>query len=389
MADPFTTLLIVIGAGLAAVFGFYVALFALAAIPSIQKHLLYVHKANTLLWDDVNKPEKWGFARNQVTPFKLATPDGESIYAWHILPLPLYAKHEESISSSREPGLCEDVERTKPFHLLKEDPNAKVIIFLHGNAGHIAQGWRADTYHTFTDTTSYHGIAIDYRGFGHSTGTPSEKGLILDAMTVVDWVINVAGVPPERIVLFGQSLGTAVASGVAEACVDDGIELAGVVLVAGFSSLPAMLSGYRISGLVPILGPLRWVPFMPQILDAFVCEKWSSADRLARTVQRTKSRLRLSLVHAKNDKDIPCIESDRLFNAAAIASIQAEPDISEFEVRKKEATRDRGEGAFMRKWTAEPNTIICHEQFSHGGHNQIMGHAPALLAVLRSFEEDR
>lgn len=42
--------------------------------------------------------------------------------------MPLYAKHEESISSSREPGLCKDVKKTESFRLLKEDPNAKVII---------------------------------------------------------------------------------------------------------------------------------------------------------------------------------------------------------------------------------------------------------------------
>ena len=68
-------------------------------------------------------------AGNQVTPFELSTPDGETLHAWHILPLRLYAKHEESISSSREPGLCKDVKQTESFRLLKEDPNAKVIIF--------------------------------------------------------------------------------------------------------------------------------------------------------------------------------------------------------------------------------------------------------------------
>lgn len=67
-------------------------------------------------------------AGNQVTPFKLSTPDGETIYAWHVLPLRLYARHEESISSSREPGLCEDVKTTESFRLLKEDPDAKVIV---------------------------------------------------------------------------------------------------------------------------------------------------------------------------------------------------------------------------------------------------------------------
>lgn len=186
-------------------------------------------------------------------------------------------------------------------------------------------------------------------------------------MTAVDWVINVAGVPAERIVLFGQSLGTAVASGAAEACASDGVELAGVVLTAGFSNLATMLTGYRISGLVPLLGPLQWVPFTSRLLEAFVHEKWSSADRLARVVKHTKSRLRLFLIHAKNDMDIPCLESDKMFDAAAVATVQGDVDTAEFEARKKTATVEKGEEAFVRRWIAEPDIIISHEQFPHGG----------------------
>lgn len=192
-------------------------------------------------------------------------------------------------------------------------------------------------------------------------------GLILDAMTAVDWVINVAGVPAERILVYGQSLGTAVASGAAEACASKGIELSGVVLVAGFSNLPTMLSGYRLSGLIPVLGPLQWVPFTSRFLEACIYEKWPSADRLARVVKHTDSRLRLSLVHAKDDMDIPCLESDKLFKAAAGATMQGEFSAEEFEARKKEATVDKGKGAFVTTWTAEPNIVIRQEQFAHGG----------------------
>ena len=186
-------------------------------------------------------------------------------------------------------------------------------------------------------------------------------------MTAVEWVINVAGVPAERVLIFGQSLGTAVASGAAEACVSDGLELAGVVLVAGFSNLPTMLSGYRISGLVPVLGPLQWVPFRSRVLEACIHEKWPSAERLARVVKGTDSRLRLSFVHARDDMDIPCVESDRLFRAAAGATIGGEVSVEEFEGRKKAATVDKGEGAFVTTWAAEPNILIRQEQVAYGG----------------------
>lgn len=186
-------------------------------------------------------------------------------------------------------------------------------------------------------------------------------------MTVVDWVINVAGVPAERVLLFGQSLGTAVASGAAEACATDGIQLAGVVLAAGFSNLPTMLSGYRISGYIPVLGPLQWAPFTSRLLEACIYEKWPSADRLARMVKLTDSRLRLSFVHAIDDMDIPCHESDKLFKSAAVATIEEEVTAAEFEARKKEATVDKGDGTFVATWITKPDIIIRQEQFGHGG----------------------
>lgn len=152
---------------------------------------------------------------NQVIPFSLKTCDGESLYAWHILPLSLYSQHEASLTEGAEgSGFCSDITKTENFRLLREDPDSKLVIScknslrlcqlcliraVHGNAGHVAQGVRPATYHALTDTSRYHVLAIDYRGFGRSTGSPTEKGVILDAVTTVNWAVNVAGVPPERI----------------------------------------------------------------------------------------------------------------------------------------------------------------------------------------------
>lgn len=54
-----------------------------------------------------------------------------------------------------------------------------------------------------------------YRGFGHSTGNPTETGLIVDGVALVSWIMSVTKIPPERIVILGHSLGTAVSAGVA------------------------------------------------------------------------------------------------------------------------------------------------------------------------------
>ena len=58
-------------------------------------------------------------------------------------------------------------------------------------------------------------VRSSYRGFGHSTGNPTETGLIVDGIALVSWIMSVTNIPPERTVILGQSLGTAVSAAVA------------------------------------------------------------------------------------------------------------------------------------------------------------------------------
>ncbi|TEY54691.1 hypothetical protein BOTCAL_0239g00130 [Botryotinia calthae] len=97
--------------------------------PWLQRHVMYVHKLHLpQAWaTDIDKPEKFGFAKNQVSPFNFTTVDGETIYAWHIMPLGLYAKHESEILK-RPSGFVDDISHTKGFELLRDDPNARLII---------------------------------------------------------------------------------------------------------------------------------------------------------------------------------------------------------------------------------------------------------------------
>lgn len=234
------------------------------------------------------------------------------------------------------------------------------------NAGHVAQGMRPETFHALTDAGSFHVVSIDYRGFGYSTGVPSEAGLIQDGYALVEWAINVAGVTPSRIVILGQSLGTAVASAVAEKYSAQGVEFAGIVLVAGFSDLATMIGGYRMGGLVPLLGPFSYWPGFVSLLDRFIVDKWHSADRLVNIVRRTKTRLRLSLLHAKDDADIPYIEDDKLFKAAA-GELIGDVDEAEFRAMKEQRTIHKGADSAVTTWKADPDIIIRQELIPYGG----------------------
>jgi abhydrolase domain-containing protein 12 len=226
---------------------------------------------------------------------------------------------------------------------------------VHGNAGHIAQNTRAPQYRLLTDTAyKWHVIALDYRGFGLSTGSPSEQGLITDASTLVNYAITTLGIPPSRILILGQSLGTAVSSAVAEKFSrEKGIEFAGVVLVATFSSLPTMLAGYSLGGLVPLLKPLSICPPLLRFVLRFVVDKWNTLDRLAALTSQTRDRngrLKVSVIHAADDRDIPCVESVKIFEAIARASIGDHMDDSSFRETKNARTEVRGKEAFKIVW---------------------------------------
>ncbi|KUI58386.1 Abhydrolase domain-containing protein 12B [Cytospora mali] len=374
-------------------FAVYGIILALLGIPFIQKQALYAHNVHTLWWNDVEEPEKWGFAKNQVTPFSLPVPDGETLYCWHILPLSVYTQHEDTLAkSSRVP--LDKYTSSEAFKLLKDDPDARLILSFHGNAGHIAQNTRAPQFRMLTDSAyNWHVISLDYRGFGHSTGSPSEEGLITDASALVDFAITTLGIPPSRILLLGQSLGTAVSSAVAEKFSrEKGIDFAGVVLIASFSSLPTMLANYSLGGVVPLLKPLGVCPPVLRFFLGFVVDKWKSLDRLAALTAQTRERggrLRLSLVHAVDDRDIPCLESVKIFEAVARASLENGGNIDEatFMEMKDERMDVRGDKAFKITWN-EKDIVITHEQFGYGGHNDIMVYAPVPQAIMASFGTD-
>jgi uncharacterized protein len=92
-------------------------------------------------------------------------------------------------------------------------PDAKfTYLAFHGNASNIAN--RAETYEFLRDTPG-NVLALEYRGYGHSEGKPSEAGLYLDADAAYQFLVNTKRVDPKSLISFGQSLGTTVAADLA------------------------------------------------------------------------------------------------------------------------------------------------------------------------------
>ncbi|KFZ04344.1 hypothetical protein V502_10221 [Pseudogymnoascus sp. VKM F-4520 (FW-2644)] len=353
--------------------------------PFVQRHSLYMHKLHTAYFEDLNKPEQWGFAKNQITPFNFTTPDDETLYAWHVMPLGLYAKHEEEILKQPS-GLAEDITKTKSFDLLTTDPQARLIISFHGNGGTVAQGWRPEIYRTLLDgsTSSIHILAVDYRGYGYSSGFPTESGLITDGVATVNWALNVAKIPPSRIVILGHSLGTAVTAATVEHFAEQDVAFAGVVVIAPFSSLTTLLMRNSL-GLIPILGPVGWVPGFHKWFLELLADKWNSAQRVANIARITK-RLKLFIVHARNDWNIPYTHSVTWFAAAANATTPGMSD-EVFVERKAANTVHMEDGGSISTWTA-PGKFIQEILVPYGGHNVVTTFPSVALAVLKAFDID-
>lgn len=84
-----------------------------------------------------------------------------------------------------------------------------VVLYCHGNSGNISHS--VDIVKAFRKM-GLSTFIFDYRGFGHSTGKPSERGLILDSEAAWKFLVEKKSVPREKIILFGSSMGGALAS---------------------------------------------------------------------------------------------------------------------------------------------------------------------------------
>ena len=305
---------------------------------------------------------------NQIRPFNLTTPDGETLYAWHVLPIGAYHKHTTELLLGDT--FDSSVTASTAFKILTSDAEARLVISFHGNAGHVGQGWRTDAYRALSAGASdkIHVLAFDYRGFGRSTGSPSEQGLIVDGVAAVDWALNVARLPSERIALVGQSLGTAVASAVAEYfAVERGVDLGGLGLIAPFSGLVKLLGTYSIGGFVPVLKPLKRYPRLQKIFEGAVVDTWHTQERIGRFVRESRG-VNLVLVHAYDDFDIHWSHSDALFYAAANAT--SNEGLSEVQIDAvKEKVEIEGQGS-VSEWKAGVDgglKRVRHVFLRHGG----------------------
>jgi fermentation-respiration switch protein FrsA (DUF1100 family) len=163
-------------------------------------------------------------------------------------------------------------------------PQARIAtVFFHGNGGNLTH--RIEHMRAIAAAGSSL-LMVDYRGYGKSEGRPSESGLYADADAAYRWVID-HGYAAERILIHGESLGSAVAIDLASRS-----PCAGVVLEAPFNSASQVAAG-----VLPLIGPL--------IMRAF-----DSKRKIG------KIRAPLLFLHGDRDEVIPYKLGRDLYDAA-------------------------------------------------------------------------
>ncbi|HEX8088839.1 MAG TPA: alpha/beta hydrolase, partial [Blastocatellia bacterium] len=107
-------------------------------------------------------------------------------------------------------------------------PANMVLLWFHGNAGNLSH--RYDMIRMLMKIP-VNIFIIDYRGYGKSEGTPSEQGLYVDARAAWDYLTGERGIPPDRVIIFGKSLG-----GVPAIDLASKVKAAGLIVQSSFTS---------------------------------------------------------------------------------------------------------------------------------------------------------
>jgi len=123
---------------------------------------------------------------------------------------------------------------------LGPDGKAPTVVFYHANAGNM--GFRLPNLVSLHSKLNVNIFILSYRGYGESEGSPNEDGIKIDAVAGLDYVLSRSNeVDPERVFLFGRSLGGAVAIYAAAETERRGGRLGGVIVENTFTSIADMV----------------------------------------------------------------------------------------------------------------------------------------------------
>lgn len=183
----------------------------------------------------------------------------------------------------------EDGEQLAAWWIPAPTPARGTVLLFHGNAGNISH--RIDYAKMFYGM-GYNTLLMDYRGYGESTGAPSEQGTYRDAAASWAWLTAIKGVKPSDIVIFGESLGGGVATWLAAQQIQQASRA--LILASTFTSIPDL--GAQV---------YPWLPV-----------RWLSRIQYDNLTNLKKIRAPVLIAHSTGDELIPYAHGQRLYAAA-------------------------------------------------------------------------
>jgi uncharacterized protein len=181
-------------------------------------------------------------------------------------------------------------ERIHGWWIPASQPNAPVLLYLHGNGENI--GANAEHASRF-QRLGLSVLIIDYRGYGQSTGEfPSESRVYEDAETAWNYLTKTQGIPPERIFIYGHSLGGAIAIQLASR---SGDSAAGLIVESSFTSIRQMIDRTSTYRVFPI--------------DLLLTQRFESIEKVPQL------KMPVLFIHGLADVQIPFAMSQALYQA--------------------------------------------------------------------------
>uniref|UniRef100_UPI003AB06A25 lysophosphatidylserine lipase ABHD12-like n=1 Tax=Centroberyx gerrardi TaxID=166262 RepID=UPI003AB06A25 len=188
----------------------------LRAFPDSIKHLVYSYRIRVPFFLDLSRPAD--LSLNHTVNMYLTSEEGISLGVWHTVPESLWKEAQGRDSAWYQKSLGD---------------GSPIFIYLHGNGGNRAATHRVGVANVLS-ALGYHALVLDYRGFGDSSGEPTEAGLTTDALYLYHWVKARSG--GSLVVIWGHSLGTGVATNTAAKLMEQGVVVDGVILEGMFKN---------------------------------------------------------------------------------------------------------------------------------------------------------
>lgn len=190
-----------------------------------------------------------GHGLNKTFNFMMHVDNETALGSWHVMPT----------SMEIPTGVRFTFADSKDF-LVSDHP---VVFYLHGNAGYRGSESRVELYKKLADA-GFHVVTFDYRGYGDSKGQPSRRSMVEDSVMMVKYVRKTISYAKAKLVIWGHSLGTAIALETAKRLNVEGIPFDALVLESPFTNIGDIIETH------PIFSPIRILPWYSWILPEAV-----------------------------------------------------------------------------------------------------------------------